>query len=293
MTRREANADLLAEITALRARVASLTRENAELQGTLAQASEREAATSEILRVISSSPTGLQPVLDAVAENATRVCSASDAVIRLLDRGALQIAAHYGPIPVGQSLPVTRGTLAGRAIMDRQVIHVEDMSEAPEDEFPEGRTSARRLGIGTALATPLLREGVPIGAIVIRRSEVRLFSDKQVDLLRTFADQAVIAIENVRLFKEMKEALEQQTATAEILRVISTSPTNLQPVLDAVVKSAARFCGAPDASLLRLEGEALRADAHHGRISQPAGFLDPACAGSVAGRSVLERGRSA
>src|SRR4029453_17666704 len=157
--------------------------ENVRLFNETKEALEHKTAASEILRVISSSPTDLQPLLDAVAENATRVCSASDAVIRLLDLGALQIAAHYGPIPVGQRLSVTRGSLAGRAVMDRQAIHVEDMSEASEDEFPEGRTSARRLGIGTALATPLLREGISIGAIVIRRNEVRPFSHTQVALL--------------------------------------------------------------------------------------------------------------
>src|SRR5262245_21206627 len=225
------------------ARVRDLEKRLAEALRDKSEAQEQQAATAEILRVISSSPEDLQPVLDAVAENATRVCSASDAVIRLLDRDALQIAAHYGPIPVGPSLPVTRGSLAGRAIMDRQAIHVEDMSEAPEDEFPEGRTSARRLGIGTALATPLLRESVPIGAIVIRRNEVRPFSDKQVALLQTFGDQAVIAIENVRLFNETKEALERQTATSEILRVISSSPTDTQPVFDAIARNAVALCG--------------------------------------------------
>jgi GAF domain-containing protein len=270
--------------------------ENVRLFNETKEALEQQTATSEILRVISSSPTDLQPVLDAVAENATRVCSASDAVIRLLDRGALQIAAHYGPIPVGQRLSVTRGSLAGRAVMDRQAIHVEDMSEASEDEFPEGRTSARRLGIGTALATPLLREGISIGAIVIRRNEVRPFSHTQVALLQTFADQAVIAIENVRLFTELEarnrdlsEALEQQTATAEILRIISTSPTELQPVLEVVVKSAARFCGADDAIILRLDGENLWAAAHHGPIPVDFGVPVPCVRGTVGGRSVLER----
>jgi two-component system NtrC family sensor kinase len=228
-----------------------------DLEKRLAEALEQQTATREILRVISSSPTDLQSVLDAVAQNATRVCSASDAVIRLLDRGALQVAAHYGPIPVGQSLPVTRGSLAGRVVMDRRAIHVEDMSEAPEDEFPEGRTSARRLGIGTALGTPLLREDVPIGAIVIRRNEVRPFSDNQVDLLRTFADQAVIAIENVRLFNETKEALEQQTATSEILRVISQSPADIQPVFDTIVHSARRLLGALTATMTTVLGEEL------------------------------------
>jgi two-component system NtrC family sensor kinase len=238
--------------------------ENVRLFNETKEALERQTATSEVLRVISSSPTDLQPVLDAVAENATRVCSATDAVIRLHDRGALQIAAHYGPIPVGHGLPVTRGSLAGRAVMDRQTIHVEDMSEAPEDEFPEGRTSARRLGIGTALATPLLREGVPIGAIVIRRDEVRLFSDKQVALLKTFADQAVIAIENVRLFNETKDALERQTATSEILSVISSSPTDVQPIFDTIARSAARLCDATVSGLARFDGNVLEIAATYG-----------------------------
>src|SRR5262245_3624177 len=235
-----------------------------------AEGIEQQAATSEVLQVISSSPADLQPVLDAVAENATRVCSASDAVIRLLDRGALQIAAHYGPIPVGQSLPVTRGSLAGRAIMDRQAIHVEDMSEAPEDEFPEGRTSARRLKIGTALATPLLRESVPIGAIVIRRNEVRPFSEKQIRLLQTFADQAVIAIENVRLFKELQTsnrdlttALDKQTATSDILRVISQSQTDAQPVFDAIVRAAARLCHAVLSNVQLFDGQLMHYVAGH------------------------------
>ena len=147
------------------------------------------------------------------------------------------------------------------------------------------------------LATPLLREGMPIGVIYMRRSEVQPFTDKQIALAKTFADQAVIAIENVRLFtelearnRELTEALEQQTATAEILRVISSSPTDLQPVMDVVAESAARFCGATDASILRLEGESLRLVAAHG--PQPTTTADRRdhrghALGSVAGRVVL------
>jgi GAF domain-containing protein len=136
----------------------------------------------------------------------------------------------------------------------------------------------------------------PIGAIVLARAEPGLFSDQHIALLQTFADQAVIAIENARLFKELEarnrdltEALEQQTATAEVLRIISTSPTELQPVLEVVVKSAARFCGADDAIILRLDGENLWAAAHHGPIPVDFGVPVPCVRGTVGGRSVLER----
>src|SRR5262249_19730107 len=153
---------------------------------------------------------------------------------------------------------------AGRAILDRQTIHVQDMIAWREVEHPDWGEVQRRtdeLGIRTAVATPLLRENVPIGAITIRRTDVRPFTEKQIALLKTFADQAVIAIENVRLFKEiqernaeLREALEHQTATAEVLGIISRSPTDVQPVLDAIVESAARVCGIDDVILRLREG---------------------------------------
>ncbi len=233
--------------------------ENVRLFNETKEALERQTATAEILKVISSSPTDIQPVLDAVGENAARLCDANNAVIFRLEGGLLRQVAAYGGIPTTshptEGLPVNRGRVTGRAVFERQTIHIHDLA-AEESDFPEGSRDARRDGHRTTLATPLLREGVPIGAILIRRMEVRPFSDKQIALLQTFADQAVIAIENVRLFNETKEALERQTATTGILRVISGSPTSVQPVFDAILEHALRLCQASFGYVFTTDGNA-------------------------------------
>src|SRR5215813_11375351 len=255
---------------------AKLVRENKELRIERDGLLEREAATSDILRMIASSPAELQLVLDTIAERAAKLCDAEDAAIFRLDGNFLRLVAHFGPIPmadavgdaVGESRVIDRDTPASRAIADRQTIHVHDL-RAAETEFPGTKTRGIAMGVRTVLSTPLLREGTPIGAIHIRRREVRPFSDWQIKLLETFADQAVIAIENARLFQELKESLEQQTATSEILGVIASSPTDIQPVLDTVVKNAARLCEATNAQIRLVEGEGTRLVASFGLVPVP------------------------
>ena len=171
----------------------------------LTEAVEQQTATSEILRVIAGSPKDVQPVVAAVAASAARLCDAFDATIFQIDGDRLRVAVHDGPIashPVGQGPSLVRETPSGRAVLDRLTIHIADM-QAASDEYPEGSENARRLGHRTTLVVPLLHAGEAIGAIGLRRTEVRPFTDRQVELLKTFADQAVIAIENSRLFKEL------------------------------------------------------------------------------------------
>ena len=175
---------------------AVIALENVRLFQELKEALEQQTATSEILGVIASSPTDIQPVLDVVAENAARVCGATDTRIFRIEGNMLQLAASYGTVPRGleRGLPLSRGTVNGRAVLDRKTIHVHDVVAELETEFPESKPFQQLVGFRTVLATPLLREGVPIGMIFIHRTQVSPFSDKQIKLLETFASQAVIAI---------------------------------------------------------------------------------------------------
>ena len=238
----------------------------------VSEALERQTATSEILRVISGSPTNLQPVLNAVAERAARLCSADDVKIHLVAGDTLRLAAQVGPIPSVEARPIIPTRHIGRAVLERRTIHLHDMRIAL-DQFPDAAGDVRTFGARTALATPLLREGVAIGVIQIRRLEVKPFSEKQIALLETFADQAVIAIENVRLFKELAtrngeltEALDRQTATAEVLRVISQSQSEVQPVFDTIVDNAMRLFRAWAVAVMRLDGQFLHLIAARGGL---------------------------
>jgi two-component system NtrC family sensor kinase len=276
--------------------------ENTRLLNELRESLQQQTATSEVLKVISRSPFDLQAVLDTLVESATRLCDAYDALILLREGESLVFGAHHGPIPIDlgkPKRPLTRAWTNGRAVVDRKPVHVQDLTAAG-DEFPEGRADALRLGHRTILSVPLLREDKAIGSLSLRRTEVRPFSDKQIELAATFADQAVIAIENVRLFDEVQArtrdlsaSLQQQTATAEVLKVISRSAFDLQAVLDALVQSAARLCEADMVAINRQYGNAYQQVTQHGQSAEFAKFMATqpleAGRGTVAGRTALEK----
>src|SRR5215831_2811673 len=283
---------------------AKLSQEVKELRRERDESLEREVATSDILRMIARSPIDIQPVLDAIAERAARLCDAEDAAIFRLDGNFLRLVAHFGPIPmadaVGESFVIDRDQPASRAIADRQTIHVHDL-RAAETEFPGAKTRGIAVGVRTVLSTPLLREGIAIGTIHIRRREMHPFSDRQIKVLETFADQAVIAIENARLFQELthktadleitnselRESLEQQTATSEILGVIASSPTDLRPVLDVVAATAARLCEATDAQIRLVESDQTRLVASFGTLAAPE--FRPIIPANPSGRAIFKR----
>ena len=237
----------------------------ADMQRSLREALEQQTATSEILNVLSLSPTDLQPVLEAVAQNASRLCEAANVSLYRVEGDVMRKVAEQGPsltsLRVGETRPITRTSVSGRAIIDRTTIHLPDHQSAEAvREYPDAR---RDTGIRTTIGIPLLREGVAIGAFTAYRIESWPFSEREIALLRTFATQAVIAIENVRLFNETRETLEQQTATSEILRVISSSPTDVQPVFDAIVRAAVRLCQAVQSNVQLFDGQLMHFVAAH------------------------------
>jgi PAS domain S-box-containing protein len=233
------------------AKQAVIAIENTRLLKELRESLQQQTATSDVLKVISRSTFDLQKVLDTLTESACHLCDAFDAIIFMREGESLSFAAHYGLIPIDLTKwPLTRAWTNGRAVIDRKPIHVHDM-QAEEAEFPDGCAMAQRMGHRTSLSIPLLRDEEAIGSLTIRRTEVRPFTAKQIELAETFADQAVIAIENVRLINETKEALERQTATAEILKVIASSPSDLQPVFDAIAERSNRLIGGHATSVLR------------------------------------------
>jgi signal transduction histidine kinase len=210
---------------------------------------EQQTATSEILGVIAGSPTDIQPVLDTVAQNAARLCEATNAQIFRFDGNVLRLAANYGGLSATDEVPVRRSSPLGRIFIDRKTLHVHDLAAELETEFPDAKASQQRLGHRTILGTPLLREGAPLGVIGLRRAEVRPFTEKQIKLLETFGSQAVIAIENVRLFKELDERTHELTRSVGELRALGevghavSSTLDLPTVLSTIVARAVQLSG--------------------------------------------------
>src|SRR5262249_17330226 len=255
-----------------------LQERNAELR----EALEHQTATSEVLSIISRSPTDVQPVLDAIVESAVGVCGIDDVILRLREGNSLVARAHFGPIPIGR-VEVSVDVPQVLWMREHGTLHIPD-TRSTQNDFP--LLSRVAAGWRTWLAVPLRQQGEFIGWLGARRIDVRPFTPAQIKLLETFADQAVIAIENVRLFNELKESLEQQTATSEILGVIASSPTDIQPVLDVVAENAARLCEADDAVVFRINDDVLQPVAIYGPV--PA-MPNPINRGSTTGRAVIDR----
>jgi signal transduction histidine kinase len=287
--------------TSAKSKVRSLKNQGSrvrDLEKRLAESLERETATGEILRVISSTPADTQPVFEAIVNSAQRLMAGKSTVLLLRRDPEFVVGAYAGPAIADlpdqvRAAPLDRDqNFPSRAILDAEIVHVADWEA---DDVPEHeRVVGRSFGIRAGLMVPLLRQGQGIGALAVTRGTAGPYDDKEIALLRSFADQAVIAIENVRLFNETREALEQQTATSEILRVISSSPTDVQPVFDTIAAAATSLCAAQNAGVFLFDGTLIHFAAHHNWTAKDLDaigqtFPRPPGPGTVTARAILTR----
>jgi signal transduction histidine kinase/CheY-like chemotaxis protein/uncharacterized membrane protein len=263
--------------------------ENTRLLNELRESLQQQTATADVLKVISRSTFDLKIVLDTLVESAVRLCDADMGAINRQQGNVSRAVSYFGHSPemlkfmADRPLEIGRGNVAGRVLLEGRTVHIADVQADPDFTLLEG---ARIAGIHTMLGVPLLREGSPVGVLLLQRRKVAPFTDKQIELVQTFADQAVIAIENVRLFdevqsrtRELSEALEQQTATSEVLQVVSSSPGELEPVFQAMLANATRICGASYGAMWLREGDAFRLAALHGAL--PAAYLEQLRSGAL------------
>jgi len=294
-------------LSELKKQLEARTRELAEVRGHLSEALEQQTATSEVLRAITGSPGDLKPVFEAILTNARRLCEAKFGHLLIYDGERFRVAAVHaapsiltdflnrGPFPAGAA------TGLGRLASTKRVVHVADLKaeQAYLDRDPLRVATVEGAGARTGLAVPMLKENKLVGAIVIYRQEVRPFTDRQIELVSTFADQAAIAIENVRLFddvqartRELTESLQQQTATADMLKVIGRSTFDLQAVLDTLTESAARLCRADRAAIRLSKDGAYHHVASYGFTPEQKEYMKEHALrpdrGSVTGRVVLQ-----